>query len=679
MNSSEEKLINQAYSNLKERIIRREVKDEITGDIPTELKEKEDRNLPGYFYDYENILKNNNKSEKIIKHLENIQDLTNRDNRYDRLVKAAEHPEIDGGLKIHADEAITKNPKDEIYNIYHNDNKIKIIIRKLFDRIGLEDLAWQSIYNFCLLGDEFREIIYSLDGRRIQRINYIPPKLITRIERNGVLQYFEPREPSTQYSDLNNLGGNYYWDYLKMKENNSKEVSKLEPFRILHSRIPSFKYSPYGESIIEKQVPVIEKLVLLEQSMLIARLTRSPERRIYNVAVGQMQGEKAMREAAQVVEKLKRKRILDMFNGSKVDKTVDFWGAVEDIVIPRRTGEEPSTVDTLPGINNTSENGDVEFIRDRIFPGFVPRQYIYDDQFANANQNLSNKDVHFAKKIRRIQGFHLQSVYKLAVIELALAGYSKNEIAGLTITMNNPSNLDEKERLEVQNSIWGLVSSVKGVNSEETPFFPDYLIYRDILNFSNEEALLVQKLNLYQKDKKNPFYLIPKEDRPYGYEELDSLLNPEVPETTADVNVGDEEDDNFQFDDETSDDTEGAFPSEVSGALDSIGGERGELEMASSLNSIHDNKNIMYNETLKKRKKALILKKKVLEKNRKRLEKELKEKNLILESENIEEISEEEIILRIREKSKMSKETVLNLNLEYFESFGELTGIQIKE
>ena len=665
-----EELIQQAYNNLQERILKRSLENEIIGD--PEKKDLENKYLPGYYYDYENLIKDN-KASNILKGLDESQDLSNRDKRYDRLMKASDHPEIDGALKIHADEATTKNIKGEIYNVYHDNIEIKKRVLNLFDRIGLQDIAWQSIYNFCLLGDEFREIIFSLDGKKIMNINYIPPKLISRIERNSVLQWFEPREPTSNYADLNNFGGSYYWDYTKTVKDKDKEQIRIEPFRILHSRIPSFKYSPYGESVIDKQVAVIEKLNLMEQGLLIARLTRSPERRLYNIAVGNLHGEKAIQEALRVTERLKRKKILDFFNGGKVDKTVDFWGNVEDIIIPRRAGEEPSTVDTLPGINNTSENGDIEFIRDRLFPGFVPRQYIYDDSFANANQALSNKNIPFAKKIRRIQQFHLQQIYKLAVIELSLAGFSKEEISSLSITMNNPSNLDEKERLEVQNTVWGLVSSIKGTNSDETPFFPDYLIYKDILNLSNEEILLIQKLNLFQKDKKNSFYVLPKEERPFGYEELDNLLNPEAPE---DLDSGEDESGMDDLGDGGDEETysDDQIPGEVADALSDVGGERGDLDLSS--NSENIKKKQIYLESVKR--KAMNVKKKAL----KKFEKQLREKQLILESEELETIDFDKVLSRLSNRIKDLNETKLTSSIEYLEGrgeFGDLNFLKLKE
>ena len=110
-----EELIQQAYNNLQERILKRSLENEIVGD--PEKKDLQDRYLPGYYYDYENLIKGS-KASDILKGLNETQDLSNRDKRYDRLMKASDHPEIDGALKIHADEATTKNIKGEIYNVY---------------------------------------------------------------------------------------------------------------------------------------------------------------------------------------------------------------------------------------------------------------------------------------------------------------------------------------------------------------------------------------------------------------------------------------------------------------------------------------------------------------------------------------------------------------------------------
>jgi hypothetical protein len=385
----------------------------------------------------------------------------------------------------------------------------------------LEDKSFDIVRDFCAYGDSFYEIIFSKDGSGIHSINTIPKELIGRKEINGVLQNFYIRKSKKM---KNSEDSTYSFDYSYKSTNEALDT--IDPIRILHWKIPSTEYAPYGKSVLDSVIIPLEELRLMEQSLLIARITRAPERRIYSVNVGNAQGEKGIAMAREVVSRLKRKNILDKIE-KNMDSNVDFFGSIEDIAIPFRVGEEKSTIESLPQLNDPGALTDLEFIRDRIFPGLgVPRTYLFDDTFANSNSALSNKSVSFAKRMRRIQKYFLYNVYKMAYIELKLKGIKDKDFEDLNITMNNPSNVDEREKLDIDTIKWTLISTIKSMNTEKV-FFPDFYIYKDILNMSNEEMLLMMIQNLAQEGLKNPFAMLPEDERPKDYLILDQLRTPE--------------------------------------------------------------------------------------------------------------------------------------------------------
>jgi hypothetical protein len=219
----------------------------------------------------------------------------------------------------------------------------------------------------------------------------------------------------------------------------------------------------------------------------------------------------------------------------------DVMGSIEDIVIPKRIGEEPSTVDVLAQLNDPGQLADIEFIRDRLFSGLgIPRQYLFDDTFANANTNLSNKNVQFAKRSRRIQKFFIYNLYKIAIIQLRLLNINPKFYKDLTITMNNPSNIDEREKIETENARWGLISSMKSLNSDKI-FYNDFFIYKEILKLSDNEILELLKYNLLQQNDLNPFAFMPEDKRPEGYQILDQLKNPPQPDEENMDEMGEEQ------------------------------------------------------------------------------------------------------------------------------------------
>jgi hypothetical protein len=460
-------------------------------------------------------------SKKLNEHFESLNDSYDRDERYERYRIAMKQSEIDGALDIYASETITQAEDGSIINVFCSNQKVVDIVKELFARIGIADKAYGITKNFCGFGDDFYENIFSKSGKKILSINEVPRDLIGRNEKNGVLQnFFLRKNKKIRKSEENSLTSTVL-DYGGTKE----EAKKIDPFRILHWKIPNSETAPYGRSILETIIGPIEELKLMEQALILARISRAPERRVYNVNVGSAPGEKGIAMAREIVARLKNKNIINnKLGGNKnLDSTPDFMGAVEDIVIPFRKDEQQSTVDTHPELNAPGELADLEFIRDRIFPGLgIPRQYLFDDTFANANTNLSNKSIQFAKRIRRIQKFFAYPLYKLAFIELRLQGINPKEYKDLVITLNNPSNVDIKEKIETETNRWALIASVRGQNADKV-FYNDYYTYKEVLNLSNDEILQLMIQNAVQQKGKNPFSFLPQEERPEGFELLDQL------------------------------------------------------------------------------------------------------------------------------------------------------------
>lgn len=443
--------------------------------------------------------------------------------RYKRLAKVIENPECEGILNIYADESTTEDQDGEIIHVMHKNKRVKDRVEDLFRRCDVYMNAWQTIWNMCGYGDEMYDVIPAVSGDRILKIQWIPRDKIERVEKNGVLIGFRETQAATDDSTASMFSTYRYVQTDQDRDGDARnEDGLIHPFRVLHFRIPSDKYTPYGKSIIDAVVSPMEQLNLMTKAMLIARVSRAPERRIFTIDVGNLQGEPAIKYAHDAVNYLKRKKMLDMSRGTtKQDLVRDSFGATEDIVIPKRAGSEGNSVDTLPAANNLGDIADVEFMRDRIFPAVgVPRSYLFDEQFAFADTNLSSRSVPFAKRIRRVQRFYLQQLYKLAAIDLKIGGFSNDDIDELTLMMNNPSTLDEKQRNEMDMATWNLILSIKS-NNAEAVFYPDYLIYRNYLRMDDDEIVELLKLAQLQAAGENIFKFMPEEDRPEGAKDIE--------------------------------------------------------------------------------------------------------------------------------------------------------------
>jgi len=507
-------LVSNTFKEIRNRIMKNETDSEIIGS--PDWKDFKDESLIPLTSVF-NDIQSTSIGRDLSKHLNNIINTFERDDRYERYFLALRMPEIDGALDIYASETATQDDKGNIINVFCSSSKVQKIVNDLFDRIGIEDKGFDIIKGMCGYGDEFYEVIYSKNGKSIHSINMIPREYIGRYEENGVLRNFFVRKSKKSRDKRDSY---YSFDYAQV---NKTEHIEIDPFRILHWRVSNSDFAPYGKSILDSVITPLEELRLMEQSLLLARISRAPERRIYYVNVGQAQGEKGIAMAREIVKGLKRKSILDKSNGNKLDTNIDFFGASEDLIVPFRKDEERSSIESLPQMNDPGQLQDLEFIRDRIFPGLgIPRQYLFDDTFSNANTNLSNKSIQFAKRIRRIQKFFIYNLYKLAYIELKLKNISKKDYEDLLITMNNPSNVDVREKLETESNKWNLISSIKSMNSEKV-FYNDFQIYQEVLGLNYDQILKLMIQNVAQEQSKNPFAFVDEDKRPADFLIIDQL------------------------------------------------------------------------------------------------------------------------------------------------------------
>lgn len=463
-------------------------------------------------------------SQKIANYLDQktIDRQNDRFKRYDQITTALDSPEIAAAVNIHADEICTEDQDGNIVHVISEDQKIVDTIKDLFLRLGFtgnSNNLWNFSKNMCAYGDEYSEIIFSRDNKSIIGINQIPRTLIERVEENGILKGFRPIEyegESTQNSFI------YY--KVNNKKLDDQEKQLIHPFRILHWRIAtsmsSSKYGIYGEGILDPVLNSNEKINLLEKAMLIAQVTRSPERRIFYIDVGNLPGNKAIQYANDVVNSLKKKKVIDAFNNKNPATQVDVFGATEDIAIPKRTGSEGNRIETLPQ-PAAFDTAPVEFIKTRLFHGLrIPQNYMFDDTFANSNTNFSSKSIPFAKTIRRLQRFILIQLTKLAKIELRLKGFDAKRIENFVLAMNNPSNLDEAQKIEIETNRWNLITSMRGQNVEGSVFYPDFLVYKKILKMSDEEIVEVIRLSQLQMLGDNIFNIYDENERPENADKI---------------------------------------------------------------------------------------------------------------------------------------------------------------
>jgi hypothetical protein len=256
----------------------------------------------------------------------------------------------------------------------------------------------------------------------------------------------------------------------------------LEKWQILHFRMPgNDNFLPYGSSALEPVRRVWRQLVLMEDAVMVYRIVRSPERRVFYIGVGNI----APVDVAAYMEKartqLKRSQIIDSATG-RVDLRYNPLSVDEDYYIPTRGEGDGTRIESLPGGQFTGDIEDLQYIQNKLFAGLkIPKSYLGYEGDVGSKSTLSQEDVRFSRTIAKIQRVFIAEMNKIAIIHLYSMGYRGDEIVNFEITMANPSTIAELQKLE----LWRTKFEVASMTQEGT--FDRYFVYKNIFKLSDEE------------------------------------------------------------------------------------------------------------------------------------------------------------------------------------------------
>jgi hypothetical protein len=322
-------------------------------------------------------------------------------------------------------------------------------------------------------------------GAGIRKIKILNPYYIMRIEdKFGYLKTFIQEIPQQ-----NSNSGDWHTSkstYLELDKN------QIIHFR-LHSSDP--KYYPYGKSILAGAIRVYRSLKLMEDAMLVYRLSRAPERRIFYVDVGNLPASKAEAFLENMKTKFKKEKF---HTNNRVDGRYNPLAVDEDFFVPVR-GNQGTKIDTLPGAQNLGEVDDVKYFRDKLLATLkIPKDYIVEyDKSPERKANLSQLDVKFARVIQRVQDSVAQGFAEIARRHLNMVGFPKSVIKNLKIQLPDPSDVFIKRKLEIDEAKARVVQAVVG-----TGLFPTSHIYKEFYDMTETEIeILKEELQKEQQEQ----------------------------------------------------------------------------------------------------------------------------------------------------------------------------------
>lgn len=392
-------------------------------------------------------------------------------------------PEIGAALDIVAEESVLPGERGQIVNVYSKSDRIKAILEDLFvNRLNLQVTAPMIIRGMCKYGNQF--MMLDVDNKLgIKGWRQLPVFNVERLE-NGIQNPYGSGQSlavNNKEYDSDDFATKFVW----IDENNSQV-----PFRdwqIGHFRLLTNSMClPYGTSYLNAARRHWRMLSLMEDMMLIYRLERSIERRVYKIYVGAIDDADVQAYVEQIANNFKRTPIIDPMTG-QVDLRKNILSVDQDIFIPVRDQNAPTPIDTLSAAQNLTAMDDIKFVQNKVLTALrIPKSFLNFEENAGDGKNLALMDIRFTRVINRIQQAFLMELTKIASIHLYLLGFD-DDLTNFNLTMNNPST--QAEQLEIDN-LQKKISAVRDAVSDPgngLPVMSQTRALKQIMKWSDKE------------------------------------------------------------------------------------------------------------------------------------------------------------------------------------------------
>jgi len=317
-----------------------------------------------------------------------------------------ESPELSSALDIYADNACqSDNDWEPVIKIDTTNDTVKKLLTDFIDMVKLNDNVWTIARNLVKFGEDYEELVLD-KALKPRRIKNLKGKFMVRNED----EFQRLREEA----------------FLQKSESDmTRTVATFKKWQITHFRMTKNRTKKYGVegSILFPAIKVYRQLSMMEDSMVIARLSRAPMKYAYMIDVEGMDAETAKKHVDEVKKSLKKRRTVDAKTG-KQDLKYNPLSAEEDIFMGT-TQKGKADVKVLQGDNNISNIKDVYYFQRKLFSTTkVPKAYLGLEEDVNAKGTVTEQEIQFARTVRRVQMTIIAGLKEMFDTVLILEGIS---------------------------------------------------------------------------------------------------------------------------------------------------------------------------------------------------------------------------------------------------------------
>jgi len=394
-------------------------------------------------------------------------------------------------LDIVCDECTLKNEQGEVLQIRSSDENIQKLLYNLFYSVlNIEFNLWSWVRNMAKYGDFYLKLEIA---EKYGVYNVIPFSAYNIIREEGYNPQ-NPQEVRFKYDPNATLASSTGYS----RQQNNDTGIWFDNFEMAHFRLTGdVNYLPYGRSYLEPARKLFKQYVLIEDAMLIHRIVRAPERRIFYVNVGAIPPGEVDNYMQRMINKMKKTPLIDPNTGN-YNLKYNQQNLLEDFFIPVRGNDTSTKIDTAKGLDYNGIE-DVAYFREKLFAALkIPKAFMGYEKDLTGKATLAAEDIRFARTIERLQRIIISELTKIALVHLYSHGYTNENAANFTLSLTNPSIIYDQERIALFKEKIDLAKQAM-----EGSLLPRDFIYDKIFHFSEDQYAELE--DMIVEDKKREF------------------------------------------------------------------------------------------------------------------------------------------------------------------------------
>ena len=378
-------------------------------------------------------------------------------------------PILSSALNVYADESTPKNEHGDVLRINCSNENVKSILHNLFyDILNVEFNLWPWSRNLVKYGDFFLQLEIAPE---LGIVNIVPIS-VYEVSRVEGFDMENPQRVKFVYSPYTNPYGG-------TQASNKREY---ENYEIAHFRLYSdSNFLPYGKSMLEGARRVWKQLTLMEDAMLIHRIMRAPEKRIFKIDVGNIPPNEVDNYMQKIINASKKTPFVDAATGD-YNLKYNMQNLIEDYYMPVRGNDNGTSIDTLKGLEYNMVD-DLNYLKNKLMAALhIPKAYLGYEEDISGKATLASQDVRFAKTIERIQKVLVSELTKIAIVHLYAQGLDDANDLDFSLELTIPSKIYEQEKVELYTSKVALIQQM-----QQTKMFSKKWMYDTVMDMTPEE------------------------------------------------------------------------------------------------------------------------------------------------------------------------------------------------